>query len=70
MTFMLASFFFHLFICHEKIAAACFSKLVFKRKYYNFGVFVTEFVTKLRGRKRLQSVVCLRLFFNNLGLVI
>lgn len=60
---MMASLFFHLFICHGKISPAYFSKLVLKRKYYNFGVFVTEFVTKRCGRKMLLSVVLLGVIF-------
>lgn len=56
---MLASLFFQLFIYYEKISAAYFSKLVLRRKYYNFGVFVTTSVTKLYVKKRLQSVVLL-----------
>lgn len=59
---MMASLFFHLFIWHE-ISSAYLSKLVLKRKYYNFGVFVTEFVTKPCGRKRLLPVVFLGVIF-------
>lgn len=68
MTFRLASLFFHLFIYHEKISAACFSKLVLRRKYYNLGGFVTESVTKLCGEKK--KTASLRLFLTSLGLVI
>lgn len=60
---MMDSLFFHLFIWHGKILSVYFSKLVLKRKYYNFGVFVTEFVTKRCGRKRLLSVVLVGVIF-------